>query len=122
MTNQQTKILINCSYGENDLERATITFILALSSASQGAETAVFATAGAANFCVKGGGDGMEVEGYGPIANVLDDYIANGGSIWLCPICAKAKGISVEDLRPGVEISGVPRIMEFMENGAQLMA
>lgn len=122
VNNDTNKFLINCSYGENDLERATVSFILALSSASHQNETAVFATSDAAKLCVKGGSDNLTAPGYEPLSELIDDYIDNGGQIWLCPVCAKAKGISAEDLRPGVEIAGAPRTMAFMANGARLLA
>lgn len=120
-TNNQQKYLINCSYGEQDLERATVSFVLALSAASHNAQTAVFATSDAANLCVKGGTDNLVAEGYEPLSSLMEDYIDNGGVIWLCPVCAKAKGISEQDLRAGVEIAGAPRTMEFMASGAQLL-
>lgn len=119
---QQQKFLINCTDGENDIERATVSFILALSASTHNAETAVFATSDAAKLCVKGGTENMVAPGYEPLSDIVDDYVDNGGSIWLCPVCAKAKGISEEDLRPGVEIAGAPRTMEFMASGAQLLA
>lgn len=120
-THNQQKYLINCSFGEKDLERATVSFVLALSAASHNAQTAVFATSDAANLCIKGGTDNLVAEGYEPLSDLVEDYIDNGGVIWLCPVCAKAKGISQQDLRPGVEIAGAPRTMEFMANGAQLL-
>lgn len=120
-THNQQKYLINCSFGEKDLERATVSFVLALSAASHNAQTAVFATSDAANLCIKGGTDNLVAEGYEPLSDLVEDYIDNGGVIWLCPVCAKAKGISQQDLRPGVEIAGAPRTMEFMASGAQLL-
>lgn len=119
---EQQKFLVNCSYGANDLERATVSFILALSAASHNAETAVFATSDAANLCTKGGTDNLTADGYEPLSGLVEEFVDNGGRIWLCPVCAKAKGISEADLRPGVEIAGAPRTMEFMASGAQLLA
>lgn len=121
-TNEQQKYLINCSYGADDLERATVSFVLALSAASHNAETAMFATSDAAKLCVKGGTDNLTANGYEPLSDLVEDYVDNGGMIWLCPVCAKAKGITEQDLRPGVEIAGAPRTMEFMTSGAQLLA
>ena len=118
---QQQKFLINCTNGKDDVERATVSFILALSSASHNNETAVFATSDAANLCVKGGTDDLVADGYEPLNNLIEDFVENGGKIWLCPVCAKAKGITEGDLRPGVEIAGAPRTMDFMARGAQVL-
>jgi len=116
------KYLINCRDGANDVERATVSFIMALSAATNNADTAVFATSDAANLCVKGGTDDLVAPGYEPLAGLVEEFVDNGGIIWLCPVCAKAKGISADDLIPGVELAGVPRTMEFMANGAQVLA
>lgn len=115
------KILINCRDGIHDVERATVSFILAV-TASKTSETAVFATSDAAGLCVKGGVDGLVAEGYEPLADLVGDFIGNGGKIWLCPACAKAKGITEADLIEGVEIAGAPKTMAFIASGAQLLA
>ncbi len=122
MTTATQKYLINCTHGEKDVERATVSFILALSCATHNAETAVFATADAAKLCVKGGADDLVAKGYEPLDGLVEEFVENGGKIWLCPVCAKAKGITADDLRPGVELAGAPRLMEFLASGARLMA
>ncbi|MGI9289551.1 MAG: DsrE family protein [Pseudomonadales bacterium] len=124
MTNQnetQGKFLINCQDGANNVERATISCILAV-TASKTSETAMFVSAEAAQLCVKGGTDGMIAEGYEPVAGLLADFVDNGGKIWLCPACAKAKGITESDLITGVEIAGAPKSMAFLASGAHLLA
>lgn len=115
------KYLVNCQEGMNNLERATISFILAV-TASKTAETAVFITSDAAVLCISGAADGLQVEGYEPINDLIEAFIANGGKIWLCPACAKAKGIAESDLRQGVEIAGAPKTMAFLQAGAKLLA
>jgi len=120
--NNRQKFLINCSNGADNVERATVSFVMALSAATNNAETAVFATSDAANLCVKGGTDNLVAPGYEPLSGLVEEFIDNGGTIWLCPVCAKAKGITAEDLIPGVELAGVPRTMEFMASGAQVLA
>jgi predicted peroxiredoxin len=117
----EQKYLVNCTHGADDVERATIAFILAL-TASKTCETAVFATAAAAQICVRGGADGFVAEGYEPLNELMETYRANGGKIWLCPACAKAKGITDADLRDGVEIAGAPRTMAFLASGARVLA
>lgn len=121
MSTQTQKFLINCRDGANDVERATISFILAV-TASKTAETAVFATSDAADLCVKGGIENMVANGYEPLPDLVGAFLHNGGKIWLCPACAKAKGITQNDLIDGVEIAGAPKTMAFLASGAQLLA
>lgn len=115
------KILLNCQDGLNNIERATITFILAV-TASKTAETAVFISAEAAALCIKGKLEGLVAPGYEPLTDLVSTFIANGGKMWLCPACVKAKKLTEADLIPGVEIAGAPRTMAYLASGAQLLA
>lgn len=119
--NTREKYLVNCQEGANHVERATISFVLA-TSASKTAETAVFITSDAAHLCTRGGADGLQAQGMEPLSELINQFVGNGGRIWLCPICAKVKGITEEDLREGVEIAGAPRTMDFLASGARLLA
>jgi len=122
MTNRsQQKFLINCQEGANNVERATISFILAVTS-SKSNETAVFMTSNASMLCVKGCADDMVAEGYEPLKNLMTTFVDNGGKIWLCPACVKAKGINESDLIAGVEIAGAPKTMAYLAGGAHLLA
>jgi predicted peroxiredoxin len=124
MTTTQTrsdKYLINCQDGAAHPERATISFILAV-TASKTAEAAIFMTSDAATLCVKGGADAVVAEGYEPLRDLMSAFVANGGAMWLCPACAKARGITQGDLIEGVEIAGAPRTMAFLAAGGKLLA
>ena len=120
-TQEREKFLINCDNGINNVERATISFVLA-ATASKTCETAVFATSDASMLCTKGGAAGLVAKGYEPLTDLMLAFINNGGQIWLCPACARAKGISEQDLIEGVEIAGAPRTMAYLASGARLLA
>ncbi|MDN3554841.1 DsrE family protein [Halomonas maura] len=115
------KFLLNCQYGTDNLERATIAFILA-STASKTCETAVFISSNATALCVRGAVDGLVAEGYEPLADLIAQYQGNGGQIWVCPVCVKAKGLTQDDLLPGIEVAGAPRTMAYLASGARLLA
>lgn len=115
------KFLVNCQDGINNVERATIAFILA-TTASKTCETAVFITADASMLCVKGGLEGLQAEGHEPLKELVEQFQGNGGKIWICPVCVKTKGINESDLIDGVEIAGAPRTMEFLASGGHLLA
>ena len=115
------KYLINAQDGANNIERATISYILAVSS-SKTCETVMFVSAEASKYCLKGSVDGVVSEGLEPLADLQSAFINNGGKIWLCPACAKAKGITANDVIDGVEIAGAPRVMEFLATGGHTLA
>ena len=115
-----SKYLVNCAHGTDEPEKATIAFILAFTSAKTN-ETAIFATAGATELLVKNQRPWIQADGYEPLNELVDGYIQNGGKIWLCPACAKAKGVTEADLIEGVEIAGAPRTMAFLADGAKTL-
>ena len=120
---QQTrhKYLINCQEGASNVERATISLILA-TSASKDNEAVMFLTSDAAPLCVKGGVDGLSADGMEPMTTLIEQFIGNGGRMWLCPICAKVHGISESDLIEGAEIAGAPKTMAYLEAGGKVLA
>jgi len=121
MTTTQAKFLINCKDGKNSIEHATISFVLA-ATASKEHETAVFLTADASYWAVKNAAEGHVHDGMEPIANLIAQFTGNGGKLWVCPICAKIKGITESDLIAGAEIAGAPKTMAFVANGGHLLA
>ena len=114
------KYLINCAHGAEDAEKATIAFILAFTS-SKTNETAVFVTSGATELVTRNR-PSVQATGYEPLSGLVDGFVENGGSIWLCPACAKAKGVTEADLIPGVEIAGAPKTMAYLADGAKTLA
>ncbi len=115
------KYLVNCQDASSNVERATIALILAV-TASKTAQTAIFVSAEGAQICVKGAVDGLVAEGYEPLADLLSQFEQNGGTLWLCPACAKAKGITAQELISNAEIAGAPKTMAFLQSGAKLLA
>jgi uncharacterized protein len=115
------KYLINSQYGTDDLEKATIAMIIASSAAAMDGETAMFLTSESVRLATKGGTDGLGVEGYPAIGDLLDAYRDNGGQLWVCPVCAAARGIGADDLTDGAEIAGAARTIGFVNDGARLL-
>ena len=77
------KILVNCAHGADNIEKATVAFIVASASAASDNETAMFLTGEAVRLATNGGADGHQAEGYQPVKEFLDATIENGGSVGL---------------------------------------
>lgn len=115
------KYLLNLQHGPDDVEKATVPLIVASTAAAMDGETAVFLTCDAVRLATKGGADGLGVEGYPAVGELLDSYRENGGQIWVCPVCANARGIGADDLIDGAEIAGAARTIGFVSEGAKLL-
>lgn len=112
------KILINCAFGRDDPERATVAFIAASAAAANDRETAMFLTSDAIDLATTNGTDGIEVPGYKALAEFRAALMELGGKLWICPACAAARGLEAGDLIEGAEIAGVPKVLAFLESGA----
>ena len=112
--------LINSSFGPEDMERATVPFILANAAANRG-DARMFLTCDALNLVVKGRADGLVAEGYTPVKDLIEEFVGKGGLIWVCKVCAAAMNITEDNLIDGAEIGGAPNTMDFIEAGGRVL-
>ena len=116
-----SKFLVNCQHGTDDLEKATVAMIAAGAAAAMDGETAMFLTCESVRLAAKGGMDGLQHEGYPALVDLQQAFHENGGQLWVCPVCAKARGISADDLIAGAEIAGAARTIGFVNDGAKVL-
>ena len=112
--------LINSSFGPEDMERATVPFILACAAANRGPARASL-TGDALNLVVKGRAEGLVADGYTPVAELIAEFVEKGGVIWVCKVCAAVMNITQDDLIDGAEIGGAPNSMDFLEAGGKVL-
>jgi predicted peroxiredoxin len=116
------KILIHNTQGKDDLERATLAFIVANAALTAGQEAVVLLTIDGVWFAKRGYSDGLQAEGFGPIGELISSFISNGGQVWVCGVCVKPRNIVSEELIEGAKIVGAAVAVEAMVNGAQTLS
>jgi predicted peroxiredoxin len=116
------RLVFQCTYGKENPERATLPFVAANVAATAGMEATVVCTVEAVWLGTKGGADGVVSKGLTPLADLLAEFLGNGGKIWLCGACTKPRGITEADTLPGVTIVGAATIIEAIANGATPIA
>ncbi len=112
------RILINCTHGREDPERATLPFIVGNVAASADQEAVVLLTVEGVRNATKGYADLVCKEGFQPLKEVMDSFVANGGQIWACGACAKPRGIGESDLVNGARIVSAANVVEWLASGA----
>jgi predicted peroxiredoxin len=110
-------VLINCAYGKNNPEEATVAFVAANATVTRSTATAVFLSSDAVRLVTPDYTDGIQAEGYEPLKDLMNQFLEAGGKLWVCPACAKARGMTQDDLIDGATIDGVPTMLEFLDNG-----
>lgn len=70
----------------------------------------------------KGGADGLQADGFAPIAETMGNFIKNGGHLWICGACMKPRNITAEQLIEGAQVVGAATVVEAMVNGANTLS
>ena len=110
--------LVSCSYGQEDPERATLSFIFGNVAAAADQPAAVLLTIEGVRLATMGYADTIHKEGFPPLREVMQSFVANGGEIWACGTCTKPRGIGESDLIPGARIVTAAYVVEQMAAGA----
>ncbi len=116
------KLIFNCTHGKDEPERATLPFIAANIAATAGQEAIVLCTVDAVWLGTPGGMDGVHHEGLPALAGVYDEFVANGGNLWLCSACTKPRGITEDRIITGAAIVGAAKVVEEVVQGAKTIA
>jgi predicted peroxiredoxin len=111
-------MLISCPYGQEDPERATLSFIFGNVAAAGDQKSAVLLTIEGVRLATRGYADTVHKEGFQPLTEVMNSFRENGGEIWVCGTCAKPRGITEADLIEGAHIVTAAYVVQYMAAGA----
>jgi uncharacterized protein len=110
-------LLIHCTYGKDDPERAILPFIVGNVAVTADQEATIFLTIEGVRLATKGYAENVNKEGFTPLKEIMNSFLANGGKIWACGACTKPRGITEADLLDGVQIVTAANLVEALVNG-----
>jgi predicted peroxiredoxin len=116
------KILVNCTHGKEDAERATLSFVVGNVAAGADQEAVVLLTIEGVRLATKGYAEDVRKEGFQPLTEVMASFVANGGQVWVCGACAKPRGIGEGDLIGGAKLVTAANAVEYMAAGASTLS
>ena len=111
-------IMTNCTFGKDDPERATLPFVVGNVAASADQPAIVLLTIEGVWIATKGYAEGIHKDGFQPLKEIIDSFLANGGQIWACGACTKPRGITEADLISGAKIVTAANVVEYLASGA----
>lgn len=86
--------LVIGTHGDDDPEKATMTFACAGAASALGIRTTVFLTGNGVKLAQKGFADGMKtIEGMAPLKEMMGSFTESGGQIEVCIPCLESRGI-----------------------------
>ncbi|ANH38146.1 DsrE/DsrF-like family protein [Nocardioides dokdonensis FR1436] len=96
-------IKVTCAAG--DPERSNQAFTVAAAATAAGADVSLWLTGDAAAYGAATGGPDLGLQHATPVAQLLEVVLA-AGRVTVCTQCAARRGITEQDLAPGVRMAG----------------
>jgi predicted peroxiredoxin len=112
------KFCVSLTFAKNDTDKATVAFVIANAALGSDQETLVFLSTEAVRLSIKGYADDIHEEGFAPIKQLMDNYIAAGGLLYVCSPCFKKRALDETQLINGAQIVGGAKLVEFLSQGA----
>jgi predicted peroxiredoxin len=101
-----------------DHELSSVGLTIANGGITAGLKVSIFLSSSGVDLVRKRAADTTQVNPLEPLANLIKDFMARGGTIWACTPCVKSRGYGQEDLLEGVVISGASVVHERIKTGA----
>ncbi|TWB25005.1 DsrE family protein [Nitrospirillum bahiense] len=112
------KFVVSLSCAKNDTDKATVAFVIANAAVASDKETVVFLSIEGTRLSQAGYADDIHEEGFAPLRDLIANFAAAGGTIYVCSPCFKKRGLDEGKLIPGAKIVGGAKLVEFMSDGA----
>jgi predicted peroxiredoxin len=114
-------LVIKCTAGAEDPERANQAFTVAAAGVAAGATVSLWLTGEAAWFAVPGRAEAFTLDLATPL-DELRDIVLSGGTITVCSQCAQRRGLVEGDLVKGVHVAGAAVFTEqVLGDGVQAL-
>ena len=112
------QLVVMMTTGYDD-ERSSVAWSVANGGISGGLKLTVFLTSSAVVWGTKGQGYQARPNPLDPpIGEMIQNLIDRGGKVFVCPPCARVRGIEEEDLLDGVVMKGSGAMHERIKEGA----
>jgi len=116
------KLVIVISRGFDD-ERSSVAWSIANTAVASDFELTVFLVAAGVDWVRKGAAVVARLNPLDPPAkDMIENVMSGGGTIMVCPPCAKVRGYGEDDLLQGVKIAGAPAMLEVVKQGASTLS
>lgn len=114
------RVVVGCSRGAEEPDGATVAYLTATGAQTAGHEVAFWLTGDGVRLAVNGGLDGVQAPDGPVVAELHDRFVAAGGRILVCPVCAKPRDVREDDLVAGAKLEGVAALMQFAGDTAMV--
>jgi predicted peroxiredoxin len=111
------KFCVSLSFAKDNADKATVALVIANAALGSAQETLVFLSVEAVRLSQNGYADDIHEEGFAPLKELLTNFAAGGGRIYVCSPCFKKRKLDENNLVPGATIVGGAKLVEFLAGG-----
>jgi uncharacterized protein len=113
-----TKFCVSLTYAKDNPDKATVAFVVANAALGSGQDTLVFLSIEAVRLSQKGYSDDIHEEGFSPLKDLMSNFAAAGGKIYVCSPCFKKRKLDENNLVSAATIVGGAKLVEFLAGGS----
>jgi predicted peroxiredoxin len=111
------KFCVSLTCAKDNPDKATVAFVVANAAVASDQDTVVFLSTEGVRLAVKGYADDVAEEGFAPLRELIANFAAAGGKIYVCSPCFKRRKLDDTALVPGAVVVGGAKLVEFMSTG-----
>jgi uncharacterized protein len=105
MAEKNGKLILMCTHGPEDPERATIPFVLGTAAQASEVEVVIGLQVNGVLLARKGCAEHVFAAGFPPLKELLDIYLEAGGELFVCGPCINSRKIDpAQELIPGAKV------------------
>ncbi len=108
------KFCVSLTFAKDNPDKATVAFVVANAAVASDKETVVFLSTEAVRLAVKAYADDIAEEGFAPLRELMANFAAAGGKIYVCSPCFKRRKLDDTQLVAGAVIVGGAKLVEFL--------
>ena len=112
------KFCVSLSCAKDNSDKATVAFVIANAAVASDKETLVFLSIEGVRLSQKGYADDIHEEGFAPLKDLMANFAAAGGKIYVCSPCFNKRKLDPNTLVSGAAIVGGAKLVEFLSDGA----
>ena len=117
----QKKLVIVVTNGF-DNERSSVAWSVANGGIASGFNVTIFLVASGVDWVRKGAAQVARLNPLDPpVGEMMRNVLDNGGTIMVCPPCAKVRGYEQQDLIEGVTLAGSVAMLGVVSDGASTL-
>jgi predicted peroxiredoxin len=117
-TNPDDKVLVCLTHGAEEPENVLIAYLIGVESLRAGKQAVMFLTKDGVHVATPGFAEKVDVPGAPSVATLHEEYVANGGRFFVCPVCVKTRNMQDAAWVPNAEVAGVPSVFDYTTGGA----